>query len=84
MYFSHFAPGSFGGHHSGIFVRTLDRRDHLVKRQLNDGLRRRIEMHLRRLVVGVARLMVPVLAFPFVRRQPDALARSEMELAHRH
>ena len=79
MYLSHFAAGSLRHHHR-VLRRAFDRRDDLVEGELDRGLRFGIEMHLLRLVVGIARLLVPVLAFAFVRRQPHGFAGGEMEL----
>jgi hypothetical protein len=46
----------------------------LVERELDGGWRFGVEMNLDRLVVGVAGLLVPVLAFALVGRQPDRFA----------
>jgi hypothetical protein len=71
--------GVFGGHDQWVLVGAFDGGNDLVECEL-DGLRAvGVEVELDWLVVEVAGLSVPVLAFAFIRRQPDGFAGGEVE-----
>src|SRR6185369_13360574 len=80
LVFEPFCGGLLLCDHMRILGCAFDRRNDLVEDNFDGGLRFGIQVYFCRLAVWISRLLIPVLAFAFVRWKPDGFARTEMKL----